>query len=132
MIEKIEWNGEVFALIMRKEYSQEGVNFITAGDSPLQLGTLKLQRGAKIQPHIHRELARIINEVHEVLHIEYGEVEANFYDADGGKFGSVILNTGDTALLLSGGHGFNILEDSKILEVKQGPYYGVDGDKKRF
>ena len=50
----------------------------------------------------------------------------------GKKIGSAILNSGDTVLLLTGGHGFNLLEDSKIIEVKQGPYGGVDEDKERL
>jgi len=57
------------------------------------------------------------------------DYEAEFYERSGKKVGSAILNSGDTILLLRGGHGFNILEDSKIIEVKQGPYYGVEEDK---
>jgi hypothetical protein len=64
-----------------------------------------------------------------VLHIEYGKVEINFYNQRGEKIGSSILNTGDTILLISGGHGLTILEEAKILEIKQGPYYGVKEDK---
>ena len=132
MIEKIEWKEEVFALILRADYELEGVNFITSPDNPLQLGVLKHQQGSRIKPHIHRSFPRTIKEVQEVLHIEYGRVEAEFYERSGKKVGSAILNSGDTIMLLSGGHGFNILEDSKIIEVKQGPYYGVEEDKEHI
>ena len=131
MIEKIEYEGSAFALILRHNHEQEGVTFFTSKDNPLQLGVFQHRQGTEIKPHIHRNLPRTISAVQEVLHIEYGEVEAKFYDTDGKNLGSVILNTGDTILLLSGGHGFNILKDSKILEIKQGPYYGAD-DKERF
>lgn len=117
---------------MRQNYEPEGVNFVTSGDNPLQLGILKHQQGSKIKPHIHKSYPKTVNEVQEVLHIEYGKVEAEFYESAGKKVGSTVLNSGDTILLLSGGHGFNILEDSKMIEVKQGPYYGVEEDKERI
>lgn len=129
MIEKIEANGKVIALILRRELEMEGVNFFTEEANPIQLGILKHRQGARVKPHIHKNFPKTISEVQEVLHIQYGKVEADFYEETGGKIKSTILNEGDTILLLSGGHGFNILEDSKIIEVKQGPYYGVGGDK---
>ena len=132
MIERIEWEDKVFALILRQDYEPEGVSFVTSEDNPLQLGILKHRQGSKIKPHIHKSFPKTINEVQEILHIEYGKVEAEFYNAVGEKVRDAILNCGDTILLLSGGHGFNILEDSKMIEVKQGPYYGVGEDKERI
>ncbi len=132
MIERIERSGKVFALILRADYEPEGVNFVTSPANPLQLGILKHQHGSKIKPHIHKSFPRTINEVQEVLHIKYGKVEAEFYETGGKKVGSAILNAGDTFLLISGGHGFNILEDSKIIEIKQGPYHGVEEDKEHL
>ena len=44
---------------------------------------------------------------------------------------SSILEQGDVILLADGGHGFKMLEDSEIIEIKQGPYSG-DKDKVRF
>ena len=129
MVEKIEWNGKIFALVLRGNYEPEGVNFITSRDNPLQLGILRHQQGSKIKPHTHKGLPKTISEVQEVLHIEYGKVEAEFYESAGKKIKTVVLNSGDTILLLSGGHGFNILDDSKIIEVKQGPYRGFEEDK---
>lgn len=129
MIEKVEWNGKVFALVLRVDYEPQGVNFITSKDEPIQLGILKHLCGARIKPHVHKNQPRTISEVQEVLHIEYGKVETEFYENNGKKVGNIILNSGDTILLLSGGHGFNILKDSKIIEVKQGPYYGAEADK---
>jgi hypothetical protein len=131
-IEKFEHNGQLFALIMRQNYEPEGVNFITAEDNPLQVGVLKHQKSSKINPHFHKSSPRTVDKVQEVLHIAYGKVEAEFYGGNGKKVGSSILNSGDTIVLLSGGHGFNILEDCKIIEIKQGPYRGVEEDKVRI
>ena len=129
MVEKIEHEGKVLALVLRANYVSEGVNFITPNDNSLQVGVLKHINGAQIKPHVHRSLPKIIKEVQEVLHIEYGEVEAGFYDGEGEKIKSITLKSGDTILLVSGGHGFDVLKDCKIIEVKQGPYYGVEEDK---
>ena len=132
MIETIAFDGKVYAQIVRCGYEENGVHFVTSADSSLQLGVLRHKEGVEIRPHIHRSAIRRISEVQEVLHVAYGEVEADFYDAGGRNLGNVILNAGDTILLLAGGHGFKILKDCKMIEVKQGPYYGTRDDKEQL
>jgi len=132
MIEKIEWKGEVLAVILRKGYDEEGVNFITSQDNPLQLGVLKHRGGTRIKAHSHKSSPRVIREIQEVLFIQYGKVEVEFYDDKENRITGRTLSSGDTILLSSGGHGFNVLKDSKIIEVKQGPYYGGEKDKERL
>jgi len=130
MIEKMEWQGQTLALILRCGFDKQGVNFITSETNPLQVGVLQHPQGSNIKPHIHRASSKTVDSVQEVLHIEYGRVAVHFYAETGQRVGGVTLNMGDTILLLAGGHGFDILEDSKIIEVKQGPYAGVERDKK--
>ncbi len=132
MVERIEWDGELLALVIRDKYGTDGVNFVTSPESPLQLGVIQHKTGVKIKPHIHRDHARTIEKLQEVLHIDSGEVEAEFFDGKGNRVARAVLETGDTILLVSGGHGFNILKDSRIIEVKQGPYFGTSEDKVRF
>ena len=129
MIERVEFGGELFALIVRGSYGEDGAKFVTAQSNPLQLGILRHKQGVQVKPHVHRNTPRMISEVQEVLHVEYGEVEAEFYDARNTKVGGVRLRAGDTALLTSGGHGFLIVEECKMIEVKQGPYLGTAEDK---
>ncbi len=132
MIERIEHAGELLALVMRDGYEPEGINFITDADNPLQLGVLVHRQGFQIKPHIHLPLSVNINQIQEVLHIDSGKIAARFYDSQGEEVASTVVNCGDTILLVSGGHGFDILEDAKIIEVKQGPYRGVAEDKVRL
>lgn len=132
MLERVEYEDKTYALILRYGYERDGVDFITPPENPLQLGVLKRKKGTYIKPHIHSNLSRTIDVVQEVLHIEYGKIKVEFFTSTGEKLGEATLNTGDTILFISGGHGFSILENSKILEVKQGPYYGIDKDKERF
>ena len=129
MIDRVEYKGKVMALIMRRGIEPEGVNFYTSADNSLQLGVIRHKQGFKVKPHIHKRSTRTIEYTQEVLHIEYGCVEVEFYDDNGTKIGAEILNANDTILQISGGHGFNMLEDSQIIEVKQGPYRGVEDDK---
>ena len=55
----------------------------------------------------------------------------DFYDDEKNYLESRILESGDVILLAFGGHGFEMIEDSEIIEVKQGPYVG-EADKTRF
>ena len=130
MIEHVDWNGVDLAIIIRNQYDSSGVHFVTSDVNPLQVGVMNHPAGTLIKPHHHKSFDRKVRETQEVLHIDKGEVEASFY-ADTPEVVAVrTLKSGDTILLLSGGHGFRVLSDSKIIEVKQGPYYGTDEDKK--
>jgi len=84
-----------------------------------------------ISPHIHKSVARSVEYTNEVLIIKSGRVKVNFYDDSQVYHSEVVLEQGDVILLMMCGHGFEMLEDCEIIEVKQGPYAGVD-DKIRF
>ena len=129
MVERVEWQGNPLAIIIRKEFEPETTTFFTPKDYPLQLGIVKLDRGGVIKPHIHRRSEKIIHEVHEALHLQYGKIQVDFYSEEGEKAGSTILCEGDTILLIHGGHAIRALEKFKIIEVKQGPYGSLEGDK---
>jgi len=132
MPERVEFNGKLFALILRSEFEQEGANFFTSKESTLQLGVIGHKQGAEIKPHIHENVPRTIDRVQEVLHLAHGKVQVDFYDEEGKPLGSSTLSTGDTILLTDGGHGFKMLEDSKMIEIKQGPYLDQETDKRHF
>ncbi|KJR98016.1 MAG: hypothetical protein VR68_12045 [Peptococcaceae bacterium BRH_c4a] len=128
LIEKIGYNGELFAIIIRCSFSPKGTSFITSNDNFLQVGVFVHEQGKQITPHFHKEFARSINLTQEVLHLEYGKIEASFFK-EGKEVAKSVLSGGDTIILLNGGHGFNALEETKMIEVKQGPYSGHDKDK---
>lgn len=115
---------------MRKGLEPKKSRFFTPQDNPLQLGIIKYKKGYKIKPHIHRRSKRVIYSVQEVLHIVYGKVRVIFYDEKGEKIKSALLREGDTVLFIEGGHAIEVLEDFKGIEVKQGPYRGIQEDKR--
>jgi hypothetical protein len=123
-------DGTIIAIVARRDFGKDGVNFVSKDDFPLQLGISGYRKGATIKAHFHIEKEIKINKIQEVVHIESGRTRVNLYDLNNKKFKSVELSDDDTILFVDGGHGFEILEDTKIIEVKQGPYFGKDGDKR--
>lgn len=131
MIENIIHNGEELAVILRVNFHSEGIEFFTPPHFSQQLGYMNRPQGYIIPPHVHNPVARKVQYTKEVLIIRSGKVRVDFYDEDQNYLESRILNKGDIVLLAFGGHGFEMIESSEIVEVKQGPYAG-DEDKTRF
>lgn len=131
MIEQILHADNLLALILRVGYHADGIQFFTPNDFSQQLGYMNRPQGYVIPPHVHNPVAREVQFTKEVLVIKSGKVRVDFYDDDQNYLESRILNQGDIVLLAFGGHGFEMLEASEIIEVKQGPYAG-EADKTRF
>jgi mannose-6-phosphate isomerase-like protein (cupin superfamily) len=92
---------------------------------------MKRPKDYVIPPHVHNAVQRDVHFTQEVLVIKSGKVRVDYYDDFKNYLESRILNKGDVVLLAYGGHGFEMLEDSEIIEIKQGPYAG-EMDKVRF
>ena len=131
MIERIVYKKEPLSIIIRANYSKEGIEFFTTNEFSQQLAYMKRPKGYNISPHLHLNTNKNIQNTQEVLLIRSGKVRVDFYEPDKKYFLSKILTKGDVILLAFGGHGFKILEESEIIEVKQGPYEEAK-DKERF
>jgi hypothetical protein len=131
MIEHIKYKDQLLAIIISTEFSKKGIEFFTPGDFSQQLGYMNRPAGYKIDPHIHNHIERTVTLTQEVLFIKSGKVRVDFYSNDKQFLESRVLQQGDVILLASGGHGFEMIEDCEMIEVKQGPYSG-DADKIRF
>ena len=131
MIENIEFNNKLLSVIIRSNYQKDGIEFFTPGHFSQQLGYMSHPQGFIIKPHVHNPVIREVQYTKEVLVIKKGIVRVDFYDDQKNYIESSLLYQGDVILLAHGGHGFEILEDAVIIEVKQGPYAG-DLDKTRF
>jgi mannose-6-phosphate isomerase-like protein (cupin superfamily) len=131
MVEKILHNNQLLALIVSHRFSEAGIHFFTPDDLSQQLAYMRHPVGKKIAPHIHNLVPREVHYTQEVLFIRKGKLRVDFYDEERNYLKSRVLEGGDTILLASGGHGFEILEEVEMIEVKQGPYAG-DHDKTKF
>jgi hypothetical protein len=131
MLEHIKHQNELFAIIVRGDFSGDGVHFFTPDEFSQQLAYMRHPAGKLIEPHLHNIVPRNITYTQEVLIIKRGRLRVDFYDREKSYLESRILNAGDIILLAAGGHGFEVIEEIEMIEVKQGPYTG-DRDKTRF
>ena len=129
--EQIKINDQIIAIIIYSEFNKDGIEFFTPGEFSQQLGYMKHKKGDTIREHVHILHPREINYTQETLFIKRGRVKINFYTDEKTYLSSRELKTGDLILLASGGHGFEFLEETEMIEVKQGPYCS-DQDKVRF
>jgi len=130
--EQIEHNGKLIAIILRANSTFGRTTFFSPSDFSQQLGYIVYKKNGVIKAHFHKEVHRKISLTQEVLFIRKGELIVNLYTTDKEYITSRELNSGDVIFLCSGGHGFEMLEDTEMIEVKQGPYSGKDNDKELF
>lgn len=130
-ITEIKLNERLFAVIVSHRFSTSGIQFFSPSDFSQQLGYMNRPQGYIIPPHLHNPVLREVHFTKEVLFIKSGKVRVDFYDDNQNYLESRVLHQGDVILLAFGGHGFEMLEASEIIEVKQGPYVS-DEDKTRF
>ena len=131
MIKIISYNNQQLAIIIKNNYYKEGIEFFTPNDYSQQLAYMSHKKGKKIDAHVHNKVTRDVHLTQEVLLIRKGKLRVDFYSQEHIYLESAILESGDVILLASGGHGFEVLEDLEMIEIKQGPYLG-DADKTRF
>ena len=128
MIDRILQDNIELAVIIRASYVHEGITFLTPDHYSQQLGYMNRRAGYRIPAHVHNAVPRAVTFTREVLFIKSGKLRVDFYDDNRKYVESRILHAGDVILLAAGGHGFEMLEDTEMIEVKQGPYTG-DEDK---
>jgi mannose-6-phosphate isomerase-like protein (cupin superfamily) len=131
MIERVVHAGKELALIVRASYRAEGIQFFTPGTYSQQLGYMNRPAGYVIPPHVHNAVPREVQFTKEVLLVRSGRMRVDFYSEAQAYLRSTVLETGDVILLAFGGHGFEMLDPTELIEIKQGPYAG-DMDKTRF
>lgn len=128
---RVTHEGRLLAVIVRNDFREPGITFFTEDELSQQMGFMRHPAGKVIEPHLHNHIARSVNYTQEALFIRRGKIRVDFYSDARSYLVSYVLQTGDVVLLISGGHGFEVIEEVEMIEVKQGPYAG-DQDKTRF
>jgi len=131
MIENINNREQLLAIIVSDKFDRQGIHFFTPNELSQQLAYMHHPTGKIIEPHVHNPVLREVTYTQEVLFIKKGKLRVDFYNNDQQYLESRILEAGDVILLVTGGHGFEVLEEIEMIEVKQGPYVG-EQDKTRF
>ena len=131
MIKKVYDGDNLLAIIISNKFNEPGIHFFTPDDFSQQLAYMRHPKGKTIIPHAHNPVPRQIEYTQEILFIKSGKIRVDFYDSDQKYLESYILSQHDVILLIKGGHGFEVLEELEMFEIKQGPYVG-ENDKTRF
>lgn len=129
--EFIKYKNKILVLILRNGDFPKDLNFHTKDEDFIQLATWRYQKGKRTAPHSHKIAQRLANRTQEVLFIKKGKIKAEIFTDQGKFLKKKFLNTGDIVIFLGGGHAFEILKDkTQVLEVKNGPYLGLEKDKR--
>jgi hypothetical protein len=131
MVETLTAHGKVLCLIVTTEALPSETTFHTNPEHALQVGHIVHSAGHEIPRHIHVPVERQITGTPEVLMVRHGRCQIDVYDSSRHLVATRELAAGDILVLLAGGHGFRMLEDTVLLEVKQGPYAGP-AEKEQF
>tara|TARA_A100001015_G_C14410238_1_gene488869 strand:+ start:100 stop:492 length:393 start_codon:yes stop_codon:yes gene_type:complete len=125
-MEKIVYNKKIVCIIIRSTYDNKGIEFFTPNDFSIQMGYMKRPKNYVIKTHYHKAIEKKIIDVKEVLFVKKGKIKVYFYTKKGKKICNKIIKKGDLILLANYAHGFKMLQESELFEIKQGPYNSVD------
>jgi mannose-6-phosphate isomerase-like protein (cupin superfamily) len=131
LTQEITHNDQLLGIIISSNFRKPGIHFFTPNSLSQQLAYMRHPEGKIIQPHVHNPVPREVTYTQEVLFIKSGKLRVDFYSDQQEYLESHVLEAGDVVLLVQGGHGFEVLEEVEMIEVKQGPYVG-EQDKTRF
>jgi hypothetical protein len=125
--------GKVFARHIKSNDITKGLNFFSNDDEFIQVGSWKYDAGKELDAHIHNEFPRTVMRTCETFIVLSGSLEVGFFDLNRVFLESLVINKGDILIILECGHSVKILEDNTaVLEVKNGPFLGVETDKTKF
>jgi quercetin dioxygenase-like cupin family protein len=131
MIQVVDYQLKVLAYIIPAGPLPDKTIFLTAEDCTQQVGYIVYPKGGRVARHYHLPVERHFTGTTEILLVLKGQCQVDFYDDDKNYLISKELKTGDLIIIVAGGHGFQMLQDTVLLEVKQGPYPGV-WEKEKF
>lgn len=130
MIEKIESDGILLAIIVRKNFALSGIDFVTPENLPFQVGYHKRSVGFRYRSHYSLPFVKMKDFLpNKIYYVTKGKIGSDVYDLKHQKVKYVELLPGDLIIYIDGGHGVDILEDGEFIEIKQGPYRGTEKDK---
>ena len=117
MIEQIIYQDQLLAVIISHKFDKPGIHFFTPNELSQQLAYMRHSKGKVIQPHVHNAVPREVLYTQEVLFIKRGKLRVDFYNDQQKYLESRMLEGGDVILLVTGGHGFEVLEEIEMIEL---------------
>lgn len=130
-VEFIKTGEQVLAVIIKANVNPDKTTFFTPDYFTQQGGFVVYPKEGHIPAHDHKFIPRSLSGTSETLFVRKGHTIVHLYDSERKFVTERELAAGDILMLVSGGHGFSMLEDTVFFEIKQGPYTGMD-EKERF
>ena len=135
MTYEIKKDGKILAryISANEAWGNENLSFFSEDEEYIQAGSWNYSKGKKLLAHSHNEVERSVLFTQEVLFVKSGSLQAFIYDDDSNLVEEFTAYKDDILIMLSGGHGYEVLEDdTKVLEIKNGPYLGAEVDRDRL
>jgi len=130
-IERIIWNGSVKVYIIRSAYNPVRTTFVSPQTANLQVGHIVYPAGSVVPKHVHKKIIRRLDRTEEVLIVKKGSCFLDIYNERKKLVATRKVGRGDIIIIAGGGHGFRVVKNLILLEIKQGPYTGIE-EKERF
>ncbi len=127
--EVIEHKGVRYAEVIYSGMTVKQTTFFSPAESSFQFGLLAHEAGFVEDPHYHKPINRVVNDLQQMLVVQRGSLAIDLFADDGSKIREVILRVGDSIVLIHGAHSVRVLEDMQCISVKQGPFLGTENDK---
>jgi len=125
--------GIKLAIFVPSSAWKPGLNFLSEGSDFIQVGTWSYTQGTRLGPHIHNIAPREGLRTQEAVYVRQGRLRAYIFTEKGEPTDQITLEAGDLLIVLAGGHGYEVLEDGTVvLEVKNGPYIGIEQDRRKI
>jgi hypothetical protein len=126
-------DGELLAIVCRANDWPPGLTFCTPEHLFIQAGCWRYDRGKKLRAHAHKAYPRVVGKTQELTLVTSGSMRVTLYNSARQQVREFVLRAGDFAVFANGGHAYEILEDdTRVLEVKNGPFLSAEHDKELF
>ena len=125
-LEIIKDEGIPVAYFINRNWNPKETTFLTPEDFSQQMGMIVYKKNEEIIPHIHLPITRKVEGTTECIIVKKGKCFIDIYGNDKKLIITKTLLEGDIVMLLGGAHGFRMIEDTILFEVKQGPYAGTN------
>lgn len=120
--EIVEHNGLRYAEILYKSADNKSTKFYSEDDAALQLGLMVHSSGFVEVPHSHPEIPRVATQTQQAFVILTGKIDVDFFDDSGNLIKTIHLSQFDAILIIQGIHRIRVIESSRCVTVKQGPF----------
>ena len=131
-IKEISFENQLYAFVCSLNDVSKGLEFLSDDSDFIQLGTWNYEKNFSTVPHYHLEHDKPSNLTQEVVLVHKGSVKCRLFTKEGNYVDEVDINEGELIVQIYGVHEYIMNEDSIVLEIKNGPYYGPEVDRKRI